>query len=160
VILVTIGTSDPFDRLLAAVGNLRSTEEIVAQCGASTVRPHNARCVDFLAFDELTELMAAARIVVTHAGAGSVMTALAAGKLPIAVPRLRRHGEAVDDHQLEFGRRLDSAGLLTLVEDPAELGKAIGAARIGGLERHADGALARDIRGFIERRVRVQARHG
>ena len=43
---------------------------------------------------------------------------------------------------------------------PAELGKAIGAARIGGLERHADGALARDIRGFIERRVRVQARHG
>jgi UDP-N-acetylglucosamine transferase subunit ALG13 len=160
VILVTIGTSDPFDRLLAAVGTLGTAEEIVAQCGASTVRPHNARCVDFLAFDELTELMATARIVVTHAGAGSVMTALAAGRLPVAVPRLRRHGEAVDDHQLEFGRRLDSAGLLTLVEDPANLGDAIAAAHSGGLERHVDGALARDIRGFIESRVRVQARHG
>jgi len=41
------------------------------------------------------------------------------------VPRLQRFGEAVDDHQLEFGRRAASAGLVTLVEDTADLGQAI-----------------------------------
>jgi UDP-N-acetylglucosamine transferase subunit ALG13 len=121
VILVTIGTSDPFDRLLAAVAGLPAGEEIVAQCGASTVRPGNAACVDFLTCDEFVEQVARARVVVTHAGAGSTMVALANGKRPIVVPRLRRYGEAVDDHQLHFARRLAERGLVTLAEDPEDL---------------------------------------
>jgi hypothetical protein len=38
------------------------------------------------------------------------------------VPRLARHGEAIDDHQLDFARRLDAAGLVTLVTEPDRLG--------------------------------------
>ena len=39
----------------------------------------------------------------------------------MVVPRLRRFGEAVDDHQLLLGRRLHEAELVDLVEDPADL---------------------------------------
>ena len=38
MILVTIGTSDPFDRLLRAIEQLPNDEEVVAQCGKSTLR--------------------------------------------------------------------------------------------------------------------------
>ena len=61
--------------------------------------------------------MEEAQTVVTHAGVGSVLTALLNGTRPIVVPRLQRFGEAVDDHQLEFGRRASEAGFVTLVED-------------------------------------------
>jgi UDP-N-acetylglucosamine transferase subunit ALG13 len=149
VILVTIGTSDPFDRLLAAVEGLPPGEEVVAQCGNSTVRPRNARCVTFLPFDELTKLVAETRVVIMHAGAGSVLTALAAGRRPIAVPRMRRYGEAVDDHQVEFGRSLAAAGLVTMVEDPADLAQAVAAAPAAPAGREGDGRLARDIGAYL-----------
>jgi UDP-N-acetylglucosamine transferase subunit ALG13 len=149
VILVTIGTSDPFDRLLAAVARLPTGEEIVAQCGGSTVRPANARCVSFLGFDELNALVTSARIVITHAGAGSVLTALAAGRRPVVVPRLRRYGEAVDDHQVEFGRSLAVAGLVTMVEDPMDLPAAVAAAPAAPASREHDGRLAGEIATYL-----------
>ena len=66
-----------------------------------------------------------ARVVVTHAGVGSVMVSLANGKRPVVVPRLKSFGEAVDDHQLQLGRRFAAAGLVTLVEAPDGLGAAL-----------------------------------
>jgi len=157
VILVTIGTSDPFDRLLAAVATLPAGEQIVAQCGDSTVRPANARCVSFLDFDELTALVADARVVIMHAGAGSVLTALATGRRPIVVPRLHRHGEAVDDHQVEFGRSLAAAGLVTMVDDPAGLAEAVATAPGAAAARAGDGRLARDIGAYLRGRLQPAA---
>ena len=66
-----------------------------------------------------------ARVVITHAGVGSVMVALANGKRPVVVPRRKSFGEAVDDHQLQLGRRFSAAGLVTLVEEPDHLGGAL-----------------------------------
>ena len=89
---------------------------MLVQRGASGVRPAGADCVDFLPFDELDALTRTARAVVCHAGIGSVALALAHGRRPIVAPRLRRHGEAVDD-QVFFARRLEAAGLATVVDD-------------------------------------------
>ena len=65
----------------------------------------------------MVESVTRARVVVTHAGVGSVLVALGAGKRPVVVPRRGRFGEAVDDHQVDFARRFEQAGLVTLVED-------------------------------------------
>lgn len=122
MILVTVGsTSYPFDRLVRAVERLSVSEEIVVQHGASAVRPARATCVDFLPFEALVDHVRAARTVITHGGVGSIMVALANGKRPLVVPRLRRFGEAVDDHQLGSARKLEEAGLVTVVEDPSRL---------------------------------------
>jgi UDP-N-acetylglucosamine transferase subunit ALG13 len=126
VILVTVGTNEArFDRIIRAVEPLAAEEELFVQHGPSPVRPEGATCVDYLPFDELVERMRTARVVVTHAGVGSVISALSAGQLPIVLPRLRRHGEAVDDHQVPFGRRLHDAGLVELVEDEDRLRRAV-----------------------------------
>jgi UDP-N-acetylglucosamine transferase subunit ALG13 len=126
VIFVTVGTNEaPFDRLVSGVSGLAGREEVVVQHGASAVRPEGATCIGFLPFDELVELVRRARVVVTHAGVGSIMVALSQGKRPIVVPRLGRFGEAVDDHQVPFARRLSERGLVTVVDDPSLLPAAI-----------------------------------
>jgi UDP-N-acetylglucosamine transferase subunit ALG13 len=160
MIFVTVGTNEaPFDRLLRAVAGFHVTEELVVQRGPSSVWLANASTVDFLPFEELVEHVRRARVVITHAGVGSVLVALGAGKRPVVVPRLKRFREAVDDHQLEFARRFASAGLVTLVESPDDLGDAIarepgdGRATLSG-----SSALAGEIRSYVESRLAVSAR--
>jgi len=161
VIFVTVGTNEaPFDRLLRAVGDLPpGDEEIVVQRGSSGVRPAVARCVDFLPFDELAAMVGQARVVVTHAGVGSIMVALGQGKRPIVVPRLSRLGEAVDDHQLPFARRLAERGLVTLLEDESELASAIGHDQdVVRLDSSARSGLAGDLAEYLRSLVDGGAR--
>ena len=138
MIFVTVGTNEArFDRLLLAVDGLAAGEELIVQHGPSPVRPSGATAVDFLSFDEMVATMRRARVVVTHAGVGSVMTSLLAGKRPIVVPRLHRYEEAVDDHQLPFGRRLADAGLVVFCEEPDGVAAAVA---------HGSGALDIELR--------------
>ncbi|MGH3036593.1 MAG: glycosyltransferase [Gaiellaceae bacterium] len=160
MIFVTVGTNEArFDRLLAALDGLPAGTELFVQHGPSSLRPAGATCSDYLSFDEVVDRMRTARAVVTHAGVGSVLTALLHGTRPIVVPRLQRFGEAVDDHQLHFGRRAAAAGLVTLVEDTDGLAAAIA--------RHQesppppprpDERLVQDLRGFLAQAV--GRRHG
>jgi UDP-N-acetylglucosamine transferase subunit ALG13 len=128
MIFVTVGTGEqPFDRLLRSLESLWLDEPLVIQRGSSTVSPERAACFDYLPFPDMLARMQDARVVITHAGVGSVIAALTAGKRPVAVPRRRCFGEAVDDHQVEFARRLADAGLVRLVDDPQDLYRALGA---------------------------------
>lgn len=126
MIFVTVGSSPiPFDRLLLAIAEFPTAEELIVQHGASTVRPAGAECIEFLGYDDFVELLRQARIVVTHAGVGSVITSLEHGRRPVVVPRRTFFGEAVDDHQMAFARRARERGLVTLVEDVDDLPSAI-----------------------------------
>jgi UDP-N-acetylglucosamine transferase subunit ALG13 len=148
VIFVTLGTQAyPFDRLLRGLEGL--DEELVVQGGSSTFRPDGAAWFDFLDYPELLEQVRRARVVVSHAGVGAVMTVVAEGKRPIVVPRLHRHGEAVDDHQVPFARRLDAAGLVTLVEDASQLSKALTATPPPPASLGGQGGIAADLRAYL-----------
>jgi UDP-N-acetylglucosamine transferase subunit ALG13 len=126
MIFVSVGTHEaPFDRMLEAVYSLDLDEELVVQHGPSRLESDRARSFDYLSFDETVAYVREARAVVTHAGVGSVMVALANGKRPIVMARLHEFGEHVDDHQLELARRLTDIGLVTVVADGAELEQAL-----------------------------------
>jgi UDP-N-acetylglucosamine transferase subunit ALG13 len=122
VILVTVGTERfPFERLLAAVDALAASgalgaEEVFVQHGASRP-PRAARGEALLPFDDLLARMRAARVVLAHAGVGSVLLANRAGKVPLVMPRRARLGEHVDDHQVEFAERMARLGRAVVVED-------------------------------------------
>jgi UDP-N-acetylglucosamine transferase subunit ALG13 len=157
VILVTVGTNEArFDRLLEAVETLGEGEEILVQHGPSAVRPRGAQCVDYLDFDEINEEMRRARVVIAHAGVGSVIVALMNDRRPIVVPRLARFGEAVDDHQVPFGRRLHEVGLVRLVEDPAELASAVSTDEVAGsVSLRPNPALVAELRGYVAEHSRT-----
>lgn len=150
MIFVTVGSSDlPFDRLVRDAGAVAADEAMIVQRGASRVRPAHGVCVDFMSFDEVIAHMRAARVVVTHAGVGSIMSALTAGKRPVVVPRLRRLREAPDDHQVELGRRLRSLELVTLAETPPELARAVREPCRDAVYASGNGDLARDLEQFL-----------
>ena len=124
MIVVTVGTNEaPFDRLLSAFDGYAGDEQLLVQHGPSRIRPAGAALCGIPPLRQLAAAIAGARVVVTHAGVGSIMTALANDRRPVVVPRLREFAEAVDDHQVGLARRLDAAGLVTLVEaQPRPLG--------------------------------------
>jgi beta-1,4-N-acetylglucosaminyltransferase len=154
MILVTVGTNGPsFDRLLKEVSALAGDEELVVQHGPSRVRPAGATHVDYFSFDELSRLVSDARIVVTHAGAGCLLLAMAHGHRPFMVPRRRRFGEAVDDHQVILAKRLDREDLGVYVDDPRTLCEAVrDAPRAGAtpsLTASGGGSLARELGSYL-----------
>ena len=164
MILVTTGTNAPaFDRLLSAVEAMSVNERVFVQHGPSTLRPAGATCVDYVSFDRFVELVREARIVVTHAGVGSILVTLMNDRRPFVVPRLARFGEHVDDHQLQLAQRLNELGVVELIEDPAHLEEAI--RRVKPLTQGADdvaersGRLVDDLAAYLETVVDGSATH-
>ena len=158
MILVTTGTNEqPFDRLVRAAAQLAEGEDAFVQYGASS-EPHGpGEWVDFLDFDALAERMRAARVVVCHAGVGSIMLARRCGHRPVVMPRRFELGEAVDDHQLHLARRLHSAGLVTLVESDHELAVATagpGDVATAASDLKGSAALTTELRTFLGTLVR------
>jgi len=162
MILVTVGTNEArFDRLLHTVQDLELTEELIVQYGSCNLRPSPATLHQELPYQDLVDLISAARVVVAHAGAGIVLTALANGKRPIVLPRLKQYGEAVDDHQLHFGRKLAARGLLTVIEDGDGLRAALANdARCGSVAINPDPLLIDDLRTQINDAVVSHGRSG
>jgi UDP-N-acetylglucosamine transferase subunit ALG13 len=155
MILVTIGTNEqPFDRLVRAAAALGGDEPLLVQHGSSREPHGRGEWVDFLTFDELAERAREARVVVCHAGVGSIMLARRCGQRPVVVPRRHHLGEAVDDHQLFLARRLAESGLVTLVEDVADLPAALAAPRadapLAASRLRGAGALSADVRAVLD----------
>ena len=155
MIVVSVGTNEArFDRLLEWVSLSGIEEPCVVQHGPSEVRPEGARYVAYLPYEELVELIRESRAFVTHAGVGSILVSLAAGKRPVVVPRLERFGEAVDDHQLPLARRLAADGLVNLVESPEDLARALGSRDHTLHVSVGASALAQDLRRYLLDAVR------
>ena len=128
MIFVTVGThQQPFDRLLDGLAGLPAGE-LVVQHGYGAAPGGVARAAPFMSYLEMVRCFEEAERVVTHAGVGSILSARRAGHVPVVVPRLRRHGEHVDDHQLELVRGLAATGHVIAVLDTAALAGAVAAA--------------------------------
>jgi UDP-N-acetylglucosamine--N-acetylmuramyl-(pentapeptide) pyrophosphoryl-undecaprenol N-acetylglucosamine transferase len=112
-VVVSLGTIDyDFSRLVTRLDQILPADaEITWQLGSTTARPSRGRAVETMPAAELAKLCQGADVVVAHAGIGSALMALEAGRVPILVPRERRFGEHVDDHQDQIARELAGRGL-------------------------------------------------
>lgn len=107
MILILLGTFDiEFSRPLVAVHELCKTgvlcEEIIVQNGFTRFDSPFFTYKPFINQDELNELYQKARLIITHAGTGSILKGVKMGKKVIAIARLKKYMECVDDHQLEI----------------------------------------------------------
>ena len=50
----------------------------------------------------MKEYIDEAHIIITHGGPSSFIEVLQEGKVPIVVPRLKKYGEHINNHQYEF----------------------------------------------------------
>lgn len=123
MIFVTVGTHEgQFNRLVSYMDKVANKldEEVIIQTGYSmTVK--NAIGSKFFSFEEMNALVNRARIVITHGGPSSFIAPLRLSKIPIVVPRLKKFGEHINDHQLSFceevARRNKNIILVTEIEE-------------------------------------------
>jgi UDP-N-acetylglucosamine transferase subunit ALG13 len=80
---------------------------------------------EFFEESDRKKLIAAADIIITHAGAGCIIDSLVAGKPTIVFPRLKKFGEHTDDHQLEIAKAFGAEGKVIPVYDISGITKAI-----------------------------------
>ncbi|MCD7992348.1 MAG: glycosyl transferase [Clostridia bacterium] len=113
MIFVTVGSRNyPFSRLFKKLDALYEdgtlSEPMFAQIGTSIYKPKNYKYKEFISPDEFSEKIKMTDIVVTHGASGSIMKALNAGKKVIAVTRLEKYGEHINDHQIQNNEAFSS----------------------------------------------------
>jgi UDP-N-acetylglucosamine--N-acetylmuramyl-(pentapeptide) pyrophosphoryl-undecaprenol N-acetylglucosamine transferase len=139
--VVTVGTMQDysFRRLIErAIQVLPPEAEVLWQTGCTDVSGLPIEARPQLPAPELQRAVEEADVVIAHAGCGSSVSALEARKMPILVPRLRAHGENVDDHQLLIAGELAKRGL-AVVRSVEELSA-------DDLRLAADGSVRADSR--------------
>lgn len=130
MIFVCVGSRDyQFNRLLKALDELVASgdvqDKVIAQIGQSEYEPQHYEWHRFLDRECFKEYQNDADIIISHGGTGALIGALKLNKQVIAVPRLARYGEHIDDHQTQISGVLAEEGYLREVLDMENLGKTI-----------------------------------
>lgn len=115
----------PFDRLVKAMDEFVSAgtinEDVFAQIGSGEYTPHHVQHVRFLEKSAFDTMLKRADFIVSHAGVGSIVTAQEYGKPLLVVPRLARHGEHVNDHQVATARKYAALGHVLMAENENDI---------------------------------------
>lgn len=123
MIFCTIGTQAPFDRFMKIVDEVAADldEEVVAQVYKSHYQAKNIKTVNFLPPDEFQELFKSARMIVAHAGMGTIISAMQQGKPIIVFPRIAKLGEHRNEHQLATAEKMKELGYVYVANNADEL---------------------------------------
>ena len=130
MILVLLGTqNNNFERLLEAIElNIKKhviKDDVIVQAGFTKFTSNNMKIFDFMSKEKLSDLEDEADLIITHAGVGSIVSALKKGKKVIVVPRLKKYSEHVNNHQIQIARRFEQEGYVKYVMNMKNLGKTI-----------------------------------
>jgi len=153
LILVTIGLGGGmwgFSRLVSEMDRIAGSidEKVVMQIGATDYEPENSEYFTFLARNEMDQFYRDARVVVCHAGVGSILTAIKYNKPLVLVPRVKRYGEILDDHQRQIAGELEGKGV-AVVYDINTLESAIKTATPGEFHSEREGLISK-LRGYLK----------
>ena len=123
MILVVTGTQLPFDRLIKILDEIAPEldEEIVAQVNGSQYLPRHVNTIDILPPDEFDKLFERARLIVSHAGIGTIISAMQFQKPLIIFPRIAAQGEHRNEHQLATAAKMKEAGWVYVATEKDEL---------------------------------------
>ena len=130
MIFVTLGSQKfQFNRLLMELDKLveekKISNDIFAQIGYSDYKPKNYEFKEFLDREQFAEFMDKCDTVITHGGTGAIVGAVKRDKKVIAVPRLAKFGEHVDDHQLQIIDQFTNMNFIVGVKETNEIYEAL-----------------------------------
>lgn len=123
MIFCTVGTQAPFDRLIKIVDEIAAEidEEIVAQVYRTNYVPKNIKTVDFLSPDEFNRYLSSARLIVAHAGMGSIISAMHHRKPIVVFPRIAKLGEHRNEHQMATAKKMEELGYVYVAYEGSQL---------------------------------------
>lgn len=130
MIFITVGSQKfQFNRLLKKIDEMlidgQIKDEVFAQIGYSDYIPINYRYTDFLKQEEFNKKVVESSFIITHAGTGAIINSLKREKKVIAVARMKKYKEHVDDHQIQIANEFKELGFIEAVYEIDELFNAI-----------------------------------
>ncbi len=155
MIFVTTGTQLPFDRLLRAIDEIApdlGKEEIVVQTIKGSYVPHNIKVIEYLCSAEYKNIMSQARLIVSHAGTGTIISALMLKKPIIVMPRCASLGEHRNEHQLATVNKFEELQYVYAAYDSIQLQDLIRSGNIKcrkELGSNASNSLIHSLKEFI-----------
>lgn len=106
MIFVTLGTHElPFTRILEYIDKADIDDEIIIQSGNTRFYSKKYKVIPFMTSQEFDSFVDKSDLVISHAGVGTIFSALRKNKKVITVPRLSKYREHNDDHQLEIAEK-------------------------------------------------------
>jgi UDP-N-acetylglucosamine transferase subunit ALG13 len=161
MIFVTVGTDLPFDRLVRVVdqwAGATGRTDVFAQIGEGGWQPRHIPFARFLQPPEFKERFQSARVIVSHAGMGTILTALHQGKPILVMPKRASLREHRNEHQLATARHMMEKAGVNVAFDETELRHKLDhldslspGSMIGS---QANDSLIRGLRDFLERDMR------
>lgn len=117
MIFVTLGSQKfQFNRLLKKIDELIEdnliSDEVFAQIGTSDYIPKNYSYKKFLDREEFSKRIKECDILITHGGTGVIVGGVKQRKKVIAIPRLMKFGEHIDNHQLQVIQQFNELNLI------------------------------------------------
>lgn len=127
MIFVTFGTQDkkflrPLIELEKLIKNGTIKERVVVQAGYTKYHSDSMEIFDYLDSIEFKKHINECDILITHGGIGSITDGLYYNKKIIAIPRLKKFNEHVNNHQLDIVNEFCKCGFLLKVLDIKKLG--------------------------------------
>lgn len=123
MILLTVGTQLPFDRLVSIVDGLAPglTEPVLAQIGNGGYCPKNMEWRSYVDPVEFESYIERCTLLISHAGIGTLVMAQKHGKPMILFPRRAVLDEHRNDHQLATVRALSGRSGVRIAYDEDDL---------------------------------------
>ena len=157
MIFLTVGTHEPFDRLVRAVDEWcaarGASDEVFGQITSrGAYRPRNFEWTETLAPTRFEQCFARAQLIVAHAGMGTILTALSRGTPIIVLPRRGHLGETRNDHQFATAQHLRGRPGLSVALSEDDLGAQLdtrSASAADPISPFAEDALITTLRDFI-----------
>lgn len=130
MIFLTVGSQKfQFNRLLKEIDRLvedkKINEEIFAQIGYSDYKPKNYEYKQFLDRNDFEDKINKCDKIITHGGTGVITKGIKQMKKVIAVPRLKKYGEHVDNHQMQIISEFSEMKIILSVEKINDLEEAL-----------------------------------
>lgn len=156
MIFVTIGTQAPFDRFIRIIDEIAPSlkEPIIATTYKGEYKPQNIKTVDFLPPDEFNKLFNEARLIISHAGMGTIISAMNKQKPIIIFPRKASLGEHRNEHQMATAKKMEQLNYVYVAYNEEQLQTLIMTPDLKPLHQLGDFAsqqLIKSISEFIKR---------
>ena len=111
------------DRCLGAGNNRR---DVFAQIGEGGWEPGFIEFTHFLEPPDFRRRFAEASLIISHAGMGTILSALLHGKPILVMPKLASLGEHRNEHQTATARRMKELGNVNVAFDETQLRASLG----------------------------------
>ena len=125
MIFLTVGSRYGFDRLVRAVDDMvyrgEIDDDITAQIGVGAYEPRHMHFDRFIDAHRYDARIRDSRMLIGHAGSGTISLAVTNCKPLLVLPRRKRYHEHVNDHQVATARKFDELRHVLAADEAEDL---------------------------------------